>query len=102
MKSQNDLIVTIVAILVALIAGAVSFFTKRPAETPPAPEQVVTTAPALPTSAIKMANTLPNAAQNSGGPGGGAIGRPAAGPGGSAPAGPGPGDVPMRAGVQQG
>lgn len=85
MKNQNDLIISIVAVVLALIIGGVAYGMKRVPVAPAAPEVVVVTPPAMPSSEVKMANALPGASANSGGFG-------QAGPG---MGGPGvPGDVP--------
>lgn len=81
MKNQNDLIVIIVSVVLALIAIATFYFTKPEVKTPAPPEQVITTAPQLPAGDVKMAAALP------GGSNAGGAGRTAgAGPRGGGPA----------------
>jgi hypothetical protein len=96
--SQNDLIFSIVAIVLAIGATVTFFFTKREPIAPQAPTAVVTTDPALPPSGVQFANSLPtggNQAGGMGGPmggggpmgagGGGRVGGPPMGGGGMAP-----------------
>lgn len=81
-KNQNDLIVIIVSVVLALIAIATFYFTKPEVKTPAPPEQVITTAPQLPAGDVKMAAALPGGSTT-----GGAAGRGAgAGPRGAGPA----------------
>lgn len=68
MKNQNDLIISIVAIVLALIIAGVCFGTKREPIAPAAPEKVNLAPPSLPQGDVVMANSL------SGGGGGGAAG----------------------------
>ncbi|MBC8063586.1 MAG: hypothetical protein H7Y17_02050 [Chlorobia bacterium] len=84
MKNQNDLIISIVAIVLALIIAGVCFGTKREPIAPAAPEAVNLAPPALPQGDVVMANSLP-------GGGGGGEGGPAGGFGGGrgGPGGPG-------------
>jgi len=96
-KNQNDLIISIVSVVLALIIAGICFGTKRKPVAPAAPEVVVVTKPQLPTSDVKMANGLPGASQNTPGGFGGARGGGAAGPGGGAG-----GPAPQAAGVQGG
>lgn len=87
MKNQNDLIISIVAIVLALIIAGVCLGTKREPATIPAPETVNLTPAALPAGDVIMANSLPSGSNNSG-PGGG--GRGFGGGGGAlSPMGPG-------------
>jgi len=72
MKNQNDLIISIVAVVLALIIAGVCFGTKREPATIPAPEKVVLTAPTLPAGDVVMVNALPSG--SSSGAGGGAAG----------------------------
>jgi hypothetical protein len=83
---QTNLIFSIVAPVVALIAVAVIYFTK-PIPAAIAPPTAVNVAPAkLPADSVVVANALPGAASSTGGPGSGG---PAGGP---------PGGMPGRAG----
>ncbi len=91
MKNQNDLIISIVAIVLALIIAGVCFGTKREPIAPAAPEAVNLTAPALPAGDVVMASSLP------GGSGGGAAGGGRGGLGGG-PAGFGGGTAPALGG----
>ncbi len=90
------MIIAVVAIVLGLIGFCIGFFTKRQVVAPPAPEQVVTTAPQLQAADVKMANALPGGGQNgsSGGGtnpfGGGSLGGNRNG----SPSGPPPGVVP--------
>lgn len=82
MKNQNDLIVIIVSVVLALIAIATFYFTKPEVKTPAPPEQVITTAPQLPAGDVKMAAALPGGS-STGAAGGRGAGNPrGAGPGG--------------------
>jgi hypothetical protein len=88
MKNQNDMIWSIVAIVLTLIIAGVCFGTKREpvAPTPPTPVNVAT--PQYPTSTVVMDNKL-GGTDNQAAGGGGGGGRGASGlPG---PAGGGPG-----------
>lgn len=69
MKNQNDLIISIVAVVLALIIAGVCFGTKREPATIPAPEKVNLAPPVLPQGDVVMANALPG-----GGGGGGGVG----------------------------
>ncbi len=80
MKNQNDLIISIVAIVLALIIAGVCFGTKREPVAQPAPEVVILTPPALPQGDVVMANALPSASNQGGGASG--AGPSAAGAGG--------------------
>lgn len=71
MKNQNDLIISIVAIVLALIIAGVCFGTKREPATIAAPEKVVLTPPVLPQGDVVMTNALPGGGSTSGG---GAVG----------------------------
>jgi hypothetical protein len=76
MKNQNDMIIAIVAIVLGLIGFAVAFFTQRDVNPVPPPEQVVTSDPVLQGADVRMANSLPAAANQNdpftgGGTGGG-------------------------------
>lgn len=76
MKNQNDMIIAIVAIVLGLIGFAVAFFTQRDVNPVPSPEQVVTSDPVLQGADVRMANSLPAAANQNdpftgGGTGGG-------------------------------
>lgn len=97
MKNQNDLIISIVAIVLALIIAGVCFGTKREPAAPPAPEQVNLAAPTLPQGDVIMANALPGASNSQGGAGG--FGGPGGGPMAAGTAG---GGGPMAAGVASG
>jgi hypothetical protein len=102
MKNQNDLIISIVAIVLALIIAGVCFGTKREPVAPPAPEKVNLTPAKLPQGDVVWANALPGGGGGgAGGPAGfggggrgGAMGAPGVGGGGRGPgaaAAPGPG-----------
>jgi hypothetical protein len=80
MKNQNDLIISIVAIVLALIIAGVCFGTKREPTKPADPEKVNLAPPTLPQGDVVMANSL------SGGGSGGSGGF--GGPGGAGPGGP--------------
>ncbi len=75
MKNQNDLIVSIAAVVVGIAMALVFFFTKREPVAPAAPQQVVTTDSALPTPTVAWSNGI-------GGGGGGAAAGGFGGPGG--------------------
>jgi len=83
MKNQNDLIVSIASVVLALgfIAGFI-FMNPRPITLPPKPEPVPTGALNLPAGSVSYANTLPGA--SAGGAGGA---------GGASPFGPGMGNM---------
>jgi hypothetical protein len=74
MKNQNDMIFSIVAVVVALIVLGICWGTKRDPQAPAAPEKVITSDPALPGGDVVMANALPGAGSNTGVDGGGATG----------------------------
>ena len=78
MKNQNDLIISIVAIVLALIIAGVCFGTKREPAVIPAPEKVNLAPPQLPQGDVVMANSLPGAS-GSQGSGSGGFGAPTAG-----------------------
>ncbi|MCC7230776.1 MAG: hypothetical protein IT203_10315 [Fimbriimonadaceae bacterium] len=83
MKNQNDLIISIVAIVLALIIAGVCFGTKREPIAPPAPETVNLAPATLPQGDVVMASSLPGAGSTgSGSQGGGAGGAGASGPSG--------------------
>jgi len=69
MKNQNDLIISIVAIVLALIIAGVCFGTKREPTKPADPEKVNLAAPTLPQGDVVMANSLSGGGA-AGGPGG--------------------------------
>lgn len=81
---QTNLIFSIVAPVVALIAVAVIYFTKPVPVAPVAPTPVNVAPAKLPANSVVMANALPNAGGGSaaGGAGGGMAGGMAGGPGG--------------------
>ena len=92
MKTQSDLIVTVVAVLCMLIGVGVFFGTKREAVKPTPPEAVVQAPLQMPAANVVMASSLPGAS-NAGGGGAamGAGGRGGFGGGPSALGGPGRG-----------
>lgn len=90
MKNQNDLIISIVAIVLALIIAGVCIGTKREPNTIPPPEKVNLTAPALPQGDVVMANALPGGS-GSGAGGGNPMGGMGAPMGGGRPMGMGGG-----------
>jgi len=71
-KSQTDMIVSIVAILLALIVAGVCFGTARKPVRPPEPEKVIVQAPAYPAGSVTFANALPGGGSSQGAGGGGA------------------------------
>ena len=87
MKSQNDMIISIVAVVLALIVAGILMATQPEpaAQVPVTP--VVTTMAKAPEGTVVMANALPNAGQGvpTGGGGGGAMKGGAAGSRGMAP-----------------
>lgn len=90
MKNQNDMIISIVAIVLGLIGFAVAFFTQRDVNPVPAPEPVVTSEPQLQGADVRVANSLPAAANQNdpytgGGTGGGRAGGGGGLAGGNAP-----------------
>lgn len=74
MKNQNDMIISIVAVVLALIVAGVLLATQPEpaAQVPVSP--VTTTDVALPAGSVTMANSLPNAGQGFSGASGGAGG----------------------------
>jgi hypothetical protein len=72
--NQNDLIVSIVAVVLGLGFSAAFFFLQRKPITVAPPSTVVTTAPALPAGNVVMANALPGGGST--GAGGGGFGGP--------------------------
>ncbi len=103
MKNQNDMIISIVAIVLGIIGFCIGFFTKRQVVAPPSPQQVVLTPPALQGAEVKTANALPSGGTGNslfsttgagGGQGGQGRGGPNAGAGGGAA--PGGGEPPPR------
>jgi hypothetical protein len=64
MKNQNDLIFSIVAIIVFLIIGGVAYGTKKDPVAPPVPEAVNTATPKMPEGQVVMANALPSGSNN--------------------------------------
>lgn len=82
MKSQNDMIFSIVAIVLALIFGAVFYFTKREPVKPADPEVVPLAKPQFSPGTVVMANSLPGASSS---PGGSQAPSQGAGPGGTPP-----------------
>lgn len=90
MKNQNDMIISIVAIVLALIIAGVCFGTKREPIAPAAPEVVNLAPPALPQGDVVMADALPGAGSApSAGGAGTATGAPTAAAGGGLGANPG-------------
>ena len=86
---QTNLIFSIVAPVVALIAVAVIYFTKPIPSAIPAPTPVNVAAAKLPANSVVYANALPGAASGTGGPaGGGPVGPAGGGPVGPAGGGP--------------
>lgn len=94
---QTNLILSIVAPVIALIAIAVLWFTKPVVQTPPAPAAVNTAAAKLPDSGVALATALPG-----GGSGAGAVGGPAGGPSMSGTSAPGGGLGRMPSGKPMG
>lgn len=74
MKNQNDLIISIVAVVLALIFGGVFMATAREPVKPAPPEAVVTTDAKMPEGAVKFADSLPGATAGGQAAGGGAMG----------------------------
>ena len=66
MKSQNDLIFSIVAAVLGIGFSVAFFFMKREPVAPAAPSQVVTTALTLPTADPVMGNSLPGGSGSGG------------------------------------
>jgi hypothetical protein len=77
LKSQTDMIVAIVAVLLALIAAGILYATRRTPSPVPAPEKVNVSAPQYPAGSVVYANGL----SGSGGQGG--VGGRSAGGGGA-------------------
>lgn len=96
MKNQNDLIISIVAIVLALIIAGVCFGTKREPSTIATPEKVVLTPPVLPQGDVVMASALPGGS-GSGAPGG--MGAPGGGTGPSGKGGAGSSGISASMGV---
>jgi hypothetical protein len=93
MKNQNDLIFSIVALVLGLIAAGV-FYAMRPQPTPPAPPQTVNVqAAALPNIQPVYANGLAGAGQAAGSPFGAGGGGPSGDAGGGRPMATGLGDT---------
>jgi hypothetical protein len=83
-KSQTDMIVSIVAVLLALIMAGVFFGTKPDPQKPAPPQAVNVTAPQYPPGSVVFANGLGGSSTGApGAGGGGGLARPA---GGGAPA----------------
>lgn len=72
MKSQNDMIISAVAIVLALIFLAVFYFTKATPVQPAKPEAVIMTKPNFQAGAVVMSDKLPGGDANQTGGGGGA------------------------------
>ena len=98
MKNQNDLIVIIVAVFLALCSVAYFFFGKRTVSKPPDPTPVNVTAAKSAEGAVTMANKLPGAKDQQGGSAMGGGSRMAGG----GPGASGPPSGPMKAGVSGG
>ncbi len=98
MKNQNDMIISIVAIVLGLIGFAVAFFTQRDVNPVPAPEAVVTSEPQLQGADVRVANSLPAAANQNDPYTGGSTGGSQAG-GGAGMGAAGGGNVPTAAGA---
>jgi hypothetical protein len=82
MKNQNDLIFSIVAVVVLLIVAGVTFFTKPVPVQPAPPEAVNTSKPEKPSAvATVFVDALPTSSNSTGG--GGAAGGMMAPPGGN-------------------
>lgn len=95
MKSQNDMIISAVAIVLVLIFGLVLFFTRFEPVQPAPPEPVKTDTASFQPGAVTFADKLPGASNNNAAGGGGG-GRAPMGGGGPAIGGP------SRAGVSSG
>ena len=95
MKSQNDMIISAVAVVLAIIFLCVFIFTQKEPVRPPIPEQVLLTEPNFQPGAVVMADKLPGGSANQGqqaggrapGGGGGGLSRGGPGAGGPAPGG---------------
>lgn len=70
MKNQTDLIISITAIVLALIVAAVCYFTMPQVTAPAQPAAIVTTPVQLPQGAVRYANSLPGGGNQAGGGGG--------------------------------
>ena len=100
---QTNLILSIVAPVIALIAIAVLWFTKPVVQAPAAPAAVNTAAAKLPDAGVSMAAALPGGGSGAGAVGGPAGGGPAmAGPAMSGPSSPGGGPGRMPSGKPMG
>jgi len=93
-KSQNDMIISAVAVVLAIIFLCVFIFTQKEPVRPPIPEQVLLTEPSFQPGAVVMADKLPGGAANQGqqaggsrAPSGGGGGRGAAAGGAPPPGG---------------
>jgi hypothetical protein len=84
LKSQTDMIVAIVAVLLALIMAGVFFGTKRKPVQPAPPEQVNVSPPQYKQGSVVYSNSLPG-----GGGGGAQGGQPGSSRGGAMMGGPG-------------
>lgn len=93
MKNQNDLILVIVSVVVALAAVLISYFTKPERPTPPAPTTVNLSPAVLPEGSVVRTDALPGGTSGGGG-GGGAGGRGGFGGAPSAGGAPGGGGAP--------
>lgn len=71
MKSQNDLIISIVSVVLAIIIATTFFFTKREVVKPADPQPIVTADAKFTPGVVEMKNALPGASGSQGGPGGG-------------------------------
>lgn len=99
-NSQTNLVISIVAPVIAVIAVLVLYFTKPVLVPEPAPAAVNTTAAKLPDPGVQLANALPGSGGTGGGgaAAGGGFGSPAAGGGRGGPMGfSTPGGAPGRA-----
>lgn len=79
-KNQNDIIISSVGIVLALIFLAVFYFTKTDPSQPSPPEQVITTPPAFQPGAVVMSDKLPGSDNQQQGQGGAPSGRSIPGP----------------------
>ncbi|MBS1720533.1 MAG: hypothetical protein JST35_08820 [Armatimonadetes bacterium] len=70
MKNTTDIIVLVVAFVIALIVSLVGFFTKPEPAAVAAPAPIDTKLPALPASDVVMADALPGGSNNAPGAGG--------------------------------
>lgn len=99
MKNQNDLIFTIVAIIVAIGALAGTYFTKPEPLTKPDPAKVIVTDPQYPAGSVTYAPSLPGSGNQQGGGGGMAASTPPPPSGGGSNSAPGP-EVPRAQGLR--